>query len=367
MKGLFGNHLFGAYPAPTSIILVVQFLVILPAKCSATAMFVFGDSLVDSGNNNFIGSIAKANFLPNGVDYPTHAPTGRFCNGKIIPDFLSDYMGASPILPILDPNAKGENLLRGANFASAGVGILDDTGAIFARRLIMPQQFQLFQQYQRDVTLLIGEAGTKSLISKALFSFTVGGNDYINNYLLPFSTRAKKFTPPRYRQLLISTFREQLKKAYTLGARKVTVSNMGPIGCIPSQLAMSSQNGTCIPAVEQYATDFNSDLRVMLQELNRKLPGATFSYVNGYDMIMDYIKNPALYGFESSNKACCGQGAFNGLFVCTAVSSLCPNRSSYIFWDPFHPTDTVNTLIAKRIFTGPPSDISPVNVSKLLS
>ena len=37
------------------------------------------------------------------------------------------------MLPYLSPELRGEKLLVGANFASAGVGILNDTGIQFVR------------------------------------------------------------------------------------------------------------------------------------------------------------------------------------------------------------------------------------------
>lgn len=53
------------------------------------ATFVFGDSLVDVGNNNYLTfSINKANFRPYGADFPTKIPTGRFSNGKNAADFI---------------------------------------------------------------------------------------------------------------------------------------------------------------------------------------------------------------------------------------------------------------------------------------
>ncbi|KAG6544185.1 hypothetical protein Mapa_014385 [Marchantia paleacea] len=55
------------------------------------AMFVFGDSLVDYGNNNYLHSLAKANYKPYGVDFPGHIPTGRYCNGRLVPDFISKH------------------------------------------------------------------------------------------------------------------------------------------------------------------------------------------------------------------------------------------------------------------------------------
>lgn len=55
------------------------------------ALYVFGDSLVDVGNNNYLTlSIAKANHRHYGIDFPTHKPTGRFSNGKNAADFLGN-------------------------------------------------------------------------------------------------------------------------------------------------------------------------------------------------------------------------------------------------------------------------------------
>ena len=51
-------------------------------------VMIFGDSVVDSGNNNNLYTLVKANFPPYGRDFNTsHSPTGRFCNGKLATDF----------------------------------------------------------------------------------------------------------------------------------------------------------------------------------------------------------------------------------------------------------------------------------------
>ncbi|CAN1339812.1 GDSL esterase/lipase At5g55050 [Linum perenne] len=56
------------------------------------AVYVFGDSLVDVGNNNYLRvSLAKADFPHNGIDFPNKKPTGRFCNGKNAADWLGQY------------------------------------------------------------------------------------------------------------------------------------------------------------------------------------------------------------------------------------------------------------------------------------
>ncbi|GAB4828009.1 GDSL esterase/lipase 7 [Ancistrocladus abbreviatus] len=51
----------------------------------APAMFIFGDSLIDNGNNNYMLTAARANYLPYGID--SGGPTGRFCNGLTVVDY----------------------------------------------------------------------------------------------------------------------------------------------------------------------------------------------------------------------------------------------------------------------------------------
>ena len=52
------------------------------------ALFVFGDSIVDPGNNNYIPTLAKANFPPYGRDFIDHKPIGHFSNGKLSTYFI---------------------------------------------------------------------------------------------------------------------------------------------------------------------------------------------------------------------------------------------------------------------------------------
>lgn len=49
------------------------------------AIFIFGDSLIDNGNNNDLTSFAKANYYPYGIDF-NGGPTGRFSNGYTMVD-----------------------------------------------------------------------------------------------------------------------------------------------------------------------------------------------------------------------------------------------------------------------------------------
>ncbi|XP_076884629.1 GDSL esterase/lipase LTL1-like [Bidens hawaiensis] len=151
---------------------------------------VFGDSLVDNGNNNFLATSARADSPPYGIDSPSHRPTGRFSNGLNLPDAIGELIGAGPVLPFLDPALSGQNLLNGANFASAGIGILNDTGVQFVNIIRMPYQLDDFETYKLRLAELVGTEKSKKLINDALVLITCGGNDFVNNYfLIPNSIR----------------------------------------------------------------------------------------------------------------------------------------------------------------------------------
>lgn len=58
------------------------------------ASFIFGDSLVDAGNNNFLSTLSKADSSPNGIDFKASGgnPTGRFTNGRTIGDIVGKFL-----------------------------------------------------------------------------------------------------------------------------------------------------------------------------------------------------------------------------------------------------------------------------------
>nr|GLL23170.1 GDSL esterase/lipase At5g33370-like [Ipomoea trifida] len=323
------------------------------------AFFVFGDSLVDNGNNNFLATSARADSPPYGIDYPTHRPTGRFSNGLNIPDIISEKLGSEPTMPYLNPQLDGQKLLVGANFASAGVGILNDTGIQF---------LDYFAEYQQRLAKLIGAEKAKKLVNDALVLITLGGNDFVNNYyLIPFSPRSRQFTLPNYVDFVISEYKKVLKRLYDLGARKVMVTGTGPLGCVPAELAQHSLDGKCASELQNAAYMFNPKLVRIIKCLNRELNCNAFLAVNTHQIHMDFITNPKAFGFVTSQVACCGQGPYNGMGLCTPLSHLCTNRDEYAFWDAFHPSEKANRIIVDQMMSGSNTYMHPMNLSTILA
>lgn len=89
------------------------------------------------------------------------------------------------------------------------------------------------------------------------------------------------------------------QQLYTLGARKVIVTAVGQIGCIPYQLARYSGNNStrCNENINGAISLFNSELRKMVDRFNNgQLPGAKFIYLDSYKSTSDIYVNASNYG-----------------------------------------------------------------------
>jgi len=71
-------------------------------------------------------------------------------------------------------------------------------------------------------------------------------------------------------------------------------------------------------------------------------------------------------GFVNPSSACCHvAGSFGGLVPCGPTSKVCWDRSKYVFWDPYHPTDAANVIVAKQLLDGASNYIWPHNLRGL--
>ncbi|MBA0858597.1 hypothetical protein Goshw_028530, partial [Gossypium schwendimanii] len=175
-------------------------------------IFIFGDSIVDVGNNNYINTLAKAMF-PNGIDFCKNCLSGRFTNGRTrqskrsrqrfwlkneffrIPCFeqhrlriflvstlfvAEQRLGAKDFRPpYLAPNTTGDVVLRGVNYASSGSGILNDTGFIWGGRISLDEQISNFEETKARIVSIIGRRETKRLLKhQSLFIVVTGSNDF---------------------------------------------------------------------------------------------------------------------------------------------------------------------------------------------
>ncbi|XP_062076138.1 GDSL esterase/lipase At1g71250 [Humulus lupulus] len=328
------------------------------------AMFVFGDSLVDDGNNNFLSSMARSNYYPYGCDFSGGA-TGRFTNGRTVADMLGALLGLPYVPAFANPTTVGSRILGGVNYASAAGGILDETGQNLGQRYGLSQQVVNFEISLNELRGMMSATNLTQYLAKSIAIVVVGSNDYINNYLLPGSLYSS-YNPRDYANLLLNRFARQIVALHSVGLRKLMLAGLGPLGCIPNQRASGrAPRGRCVDSVNEMLGSYNEGLKSLVDQLNARYQGATFLYANTYAVFGDILNDPASYGFKVIDTACCGLGRNQGQITCLPLAMPCANRNDYLFWDAFHPTEAANAVFAWRAYLGPPNDCYPINLQQM--
>ncbi|XP_024924373.2 GDSL esterase/lipase At5g42170-like isoform X4 [Ziziphus jujuba] len=289
-------------------------LVQLRRNVSIPAVFVFGDSTVDTGNNNNLITLAKSNFPPYGRDFMGGIATGRFSNGKLPSDLI------------------------GVNFASSASGFDPLTSKLL---------LELFKEYIGKLKMYVGENRTTTILSNSLFLVSTGTDDIANTY---FHTpmRIWKYNTYAYTDLLVSYASAFLQELFAVGARRIGIISAPPIGCLPSQRTLGGGiERKCVEKYNQVAKLFNRKLMAELERLdNNNVVQARVAYMDAYNPLMDIFENHEKYGFEVANRGCCGTGLFESAFLCNRWSPFtCKNVSRYVFWDSYHPTETTYKII----------------------
>ncbi|WCJ27298.1 GDSL esterase/lipase At1g29670 [Euphorbia peplus] len=328
--------------------------------------FIFGDSLVDNGNNNQLQSLARADYMPYGIDFG--GPTGRFCNGKTTVDVIAQQLGFTGFIPPYS-TARGRTILGGVNYASAAAGIREETGRQLGDRISFSGQVRNYQNTVSQIVSILGsEDAAATYLSKCIYSIGLGSNDYLNNYFMPqFYTSSRQYTPEQYANVLIQQYTTQLQNLYNYGARKFALIGLGQIGCSPSELAQNSPDGkTCVARINSANQIFNTKLKSLVDQFNGNTPDSKFVYINAYGIFQDMINNAARYGFRVTNAGCCGVGRNNGQITCLPGQNPCRNRNEYVFWDAFHPSEASNVVIGRRSYSAQSaSDAYPFDIRRL--
>ena len=350
--------------ASTNLFMVTIFLQILitfliintgNSKNLPSTVLIFGDSTMDTGNNNYIKTILKGNFLPYGQNFPGNIPpTGRFSNGKLVPDFLASALGIKDkVPPFLDPNLSDEELVSGVCFASAGSG-WDDLTTMMTRVITADKQIDMFKDYIKRVKGIVGdEKKGMKIINDALVVISAGTNDFgYNFYGVP--TRRFQYTVDRYQDFLLLRLQSFVKALYELGCRRMVIAGLPPMGCLPLQMTAKFQNPLdrkCLEDQNSESKAYNDKLSNLINQLQTLLPHSKIAYADIYSPLLDMIQNPKKYGFVETSKGCCGTGLLEVAFLCNPTRPVCQNPSQFIFWDSLHPTQSAYEFLTKQFVT----------------
>lgn len=90
-----------------------------------------------------------------------------------------------------------------------------------------------------------------------------------------------------------------MQELYNLGARKVVVTGVGQIGCIPYELARYHGNGSrCNEEINSAIDLFNTGVKRLVSRINRgqQLPGSKFVYLDSFRSSQELVLNAKEYG-----------------------------------------------------------------------
>ncbi|XP_034209271.1 GDSL esterase/lipase 2-like [Prunus dulcis] len=326
-------------------------------------LFILGDSVFEAGNNNYFNTTARANYKPYGETYFKY-PTGRFSDGRQVPDFIAQYAKLPLIPPYLQPDL--HDLSYGVNFASAGSGALDGTrqGSVIS----LKTQLSNFKIVRKSLRKKLGDEKAKSLLSRAVYFFNTGSNDY----LFAFDTDPTvlgSYSQQEYVDLVIGNMTAVVEGIYKRGGRNFALLDLWPMACLPYGRGTLQKKGACFDTITPYVTLHNKGLANALQKLEKKLKGFRYSFISANEFLTKRMNNPSKYGFVEGKVACCGSGPYGGIFNCGGMKiskkyNLCKNVSEYVFFDSSHPTERVYEQFAKKIWSGN-SITAPYNLKAL--
>ncbi|XVF81789.1 hypothetical protein PTKIN_Ptkin15bG0184600 [Pterospermum kingtungense] len=307
------------------------------------AVYVFGDSYIDAGNNNFLPTKSRANYLPYGIDFGG-VPTGRTSNGKIVVDFIAEAAGLPFPPPMLGMSeAQRKKTLTGVNYGSGGSGILrapDLAQNLFGHVMSLGEQVDLF----RNTTVVELKHQLDNIesfalhLSKSLFFVHMASND-----MGLYVDLGRKFDPKNLSQ----EFSKQLEALYHLGARKFLVNNVSPLGCVPFN-RIRMPNRACSEVVNKRISDYNQLLPERLASLESALPGSKFLLGDLYQLFKDVYASPIAYGFTNIKDSCCIDVSRNGTGPsCAPHLEPCVDRAAHVYFDPNHLTEAMHALWAR--------------------
>ncbi|XP_044467582.1 GDSL esterase/lipase 1-like isoform X4 [Mangifera indica] len=324
------------------------------------AVFVFGDSLYDPGNNDFLNiSIdLKADYPPYGETFFKY-PTGRCSDGRLISDFIALHVNLSVWKPYLEPGK--QQFINGANFASAGAGALARTNP---STLNLERQLSLFMNVVNTLTQQLGNAEAKKLLTNAVYLFSIGGVDYAWFKVdYPNATESMKL---EYVNWVIGNITNVIKEIYKVGGRRFAFQNIGPLGCLPEVRQDYNLSGIqCLEETLALATLHNNALSNVCRKLESQLSGFKYLIFDYYNSLLDRIKNFSKYGFKEGYKACCGSGLYHGINCGIGEYYLCTNPNDYLFWDGYHPTEHAYSQLEKLFWSGNPNVTWPLSMKQL--
>ncbi|MBA0788901.1 hypothetical protein Gotri_025717 [Gossypium trilobum] len=229
-------------------------MVLARKPCQFPAIFNFGDSNSDTGGLSAAFGQAPP---PNGLSY-FGGPAGRYCDGRLVIDFIAQSLGLPYLSAFLD--SVGSNFGHGANFATAASTIRPQSTTLnqggFSPISLNVQYYEFHDFVVRSQVVRKRGGVFETLMPKeedfssALYTFDIGQNDLTAGYyfLNMSKDEVKAYVPD-----VLNQFQ--------------TIIQASPVGCLPyvmeriPVLAGQIDEYGCASPFNEVAQFFNQGLK----------------------------------------------------------------------------------------------------------
>jgi phospholipase/lecithinase/hemolysin len=297
-------------------------------------LFVFGDSLSDSGNSKAISNQATAGvvtFPPANLGYVG----GRFTNGEVAAEYLWKAFNPG------DTSFKASLLPGGTNFALGGA-----TSGLENYVEKWPNTPSGLKPAYADKgnAWQLNQFATPSLPSfdpeTSLFMVWFYPNDAFwtkvtaGHSVGSFDGSAP---PAGLNETAVYNIKGTIEKLASYGAKNFLVPNTPDLGLIPEFI-----NTVESADFSQLSNQFNNLLATELDGLAASRPDLDIVAFQTDDLFVEVRANPAAFGFSDVSNRCqttpgCGTGS-------------AADQASFLFWDGSHPTTAGHRMIGQRFY-----------------
>lgn len=307
--------------------LLAAVLTVPAAQAAPVPVYVFGDSLSDTGN------LAETLFGANFLNPPSFHDS--FTNGPVAAERLAEYYGgrADPSLfatGFADThNLFGPGFVPGTNYAVAGATATDRGASFF--NLDLPEQVAAF---------IARTGGPGQAPANAIYDVLIGGND------VRTAAHALNTT---FVTTGVASELAQIQALITDGAKSILVTNVPDVGAIPefttgpANQALAAHNNSIL---------YDANLLAGVNALRAVNPGAKISYFDMFSYNNAVVANAAALGFTNTTDACYTNSITSfapptDIAACGPITAAgAANIDQFFFWDAIHPTARIQALDA---------------------
>ncbi|XP_054776600.1 GDSL esterase/lipase At2g03980-like [Prosopis cineraria] len=298
------------------------------------ALYIFGSSSVDAGNNNHLNTVANANMWPYAIDF--NNVRGRYSNGKNLADFAAINLGLPSAPPYLNlSDSQRSQIATGINYGSGACGILNTSRV--GDCLWLGQQIKYFTStVKNDLPKQMDETKLRNHLAKSMYLLFIGLNDYNP---LANGNITDRYSGPDYADYLLDEISKHIQTLYDLGARKFVVQGVSL--CKPKQYDQEKTvKGKVLNCTSRYYRD---KLPAKLSSLEAKLKGSIFTIYDNYMLRYNMQQNHQKYGITEIEDPC----------YVSSTNELCSDRTKYHFFDKWgHQTEVSCKVAMNGCFNG---------------